>query len=167
MREETIINEFNKIKQYIQQLEGSVRLAFTGQEVRGAALMDLLLTKPALAEKEMHDVLSKLMTFLSTKLSVVVDEQGTRVPVTIAEEDLKALEADFKSVLFKSPILTNDEMTAAVGSTITKMQQQAEEAQKKAQTEIIKPTTEQVQQVVNAPVQIEVPATPEVVPPQV
>jgi hypothetical protein len=151
MRDQTIIEELNRMKQYIQQLEGSVRLAFTGQEVRGAALVDLLLTKPALAEKEAHELLSKLIAFLGTK-------------VTITEEEAKTLEADLKSVLYKDPILTNDEMTAAIGNTIQKMQLQAEEAAKKQATEIIKPTTEQVQQVVNTPVQAEV-TTPEV-PPQ-
>lgn len=110
MRDETIIREINQMKQYIQMLENSVRLAFTGQEIRGAAIQALLLSK------------------------------GT---------------------------FTQDELNAEIGATITKMQQQAEEATKKAQTEIIKPTTEQVQQVTNTPVQAEVPVTPDVVPPQV
>lgn len=35
MRDQSIIEEFNRLKQYIQMLENSVRLAFTGQEVRG------------------------------------------------------------------------------------------------------------------------------------
>ena len=154
MRDQSIIEEFNRLKQYIQMLENSVRLAFTGQEVRGAALVDLLLTKPALAEKEVHELLSKVVSFLGTKVS-------------ITEEEAKTLEVDLKSVLFKGPMLTNEEMTSAIGTTITKMQAQAEEAAKKAKTEIIKPTTEQVQQVTNTPVQAEVPVTPKIVPPQV
>jgi uncharacterized iron-regulated protein len=109
MRDETIIREMNQMKQYIQMLENSVRLAFTGQEIRGAAIQALLITK------------------------------GT---------------------------FTQEELTAEIGATITKMQAQAEDAQKKAQTEIIKPTTEQVQQVTNTPVQVEVLVIPEVIPPQ-
>jgi hypothetical protein len=163
MRDETIINEFKKMYQHIQNLEGSVRLAFTGQEVRGAALADLLLTKPAMAEKEVHEFITKLTNFFRSPREVVIGTDG-KMWLTFAEEDLKALEADLKSVLYKGPILTNDEMTVAVGNTIQKMQQQAEDAAKKQATEIIKPTTEQVQQVVNTPVQAEV-ATPEV-PPQ-
>lgn len=161
MRDQTIINELNNMKQYIERLEGSVRLAFTGQEVRGAALVDLLLTKPALAEKEVHELISKLRAFLGSKL-VKISPTDERSVVALTEEDLTTLEAELKSVLYKGPILTNDEMTSAIGSTITKMQQQAEDAAKKASTGIIKPTTEQVQQVTNT----EVPVIPEV-PPQV
>lgn len=94
MRDQTIIEELNRMKQYIQMLENSVRLAFTGQEIRGASL---------------------------------------------------------QSLLIKKGLVTDEEMTAEVGATITKMQQQAEEAAKKQATEIIKPNAEQVQQVTNQP----------------
>jgi hypothetical protein len=151
LKDQTIIQEFERMKKYIEMLENSVRLAFTGQEVRGAALMDLLLTKPALAEKEVHELLSKVISFLGTKVS-------------ITEEEAKQLEADLKSVLFKGPILTNEEMTSAIGSTITKMQQQAEAAAKKQATEIIKPTPDQVQQVTNT--KPEEPVIPVNTPPQ-
>lgn len=176
MRDQTIIEELNRMKQYIQMLENSVRLAFTGQEIRGAAIQSLLLKKNVLSNVQVDNsaLVSKLVAFLSTKISMTEEEQ------TALTNDLKATVN-----LVNSPFLTQDELNAEIGATITNMQKQAEEAAKKQATEIIKPTTEQVQQVNNNPPPEppktrlmqeggliprgevkEVPVTPEVVPPQ-
>lgn len=120
MRETEFYGQINGLKQTLQQviqfvnnLQNSVRLAFTGETVRSESL---------------------------------------------------------QSLLIKKGIITVEEMTAEVGETLKKMQAEAE-AQAKAnadaalaaaaKTEIIKPTTAEVQAVANTPID-----APVVTPPQ-
>lgn len=109
MKESSIIGGFGqldaKLKQvigYVQQLEQSIRLAFTGQEIRGASLQSLLISKG---------------------------------------------------------LLTKEEVEAEIGKTIQKMQAEADEAAKAQKSELIVPSTEQVQQVNNTPVDAVIPPT--------
>lgn len=98
-----INGQMQQVVAYVQNLQQSVRLAFTGETVRSESLQALLL---------------------------------------------------------KKGIITQEELTAEVGITIQKMQAEAEAQAKAAaekaaadagKTEIIVPTTEQVQQVTNTP----------------
>lgn len=158
MREGTIINGFQNLEQRFQQvvqmfnnLQQSVRLAFTGFEIRGSAIQSLLQSKKALTEAEAHALISKLTAFLATK-------------VQMTEDEVKALEADLKSVVFQGPFISEADLTAQVGLTIQQMQKQAEDEAKKQN--IVIPTADQVAKVNATPAETATvpvaPTTPEV-----
>ena len=97
MRDSSIIGGFQNIEQRLQQvvqfvekLQQSVRLAFTGETVRSESLQSLLL---------------------------------------------------------KKGVITQEELTAEIGVTIQKMQEEAEKQAKAAQEGLVKPSVKQVQQV--------------------
>lgn len=164
--EETIINgliqgfhgieqKISQIVQFVSNLQQAVRLDSTGKEIRLLGIQRLLIKKQIATEIEFTNFVDKLILVLASKLALTDDE-------------IIALKTELKLSLIKSSLITEAELTEESGKVIKEMQEQAEAAAKEAaeataKPEIIKPTTEQVQQVTNAPVTEE--TVKEVVPP--
>lgn len=106
----------------------------------------------------LKQTLQQLVTFINNF------QQAIRLDSTGKEIRLLALQR----LAIKKGLFTEAELTTESGDVIKQMQKEAEEAAKKAseqavKPEIVKPTTEQVQQVTNTPVSEEV--VKEVIPP--
>lgn len=116
-------------------------------------------------ETEFYSQINSLKQTLQQVVTFINNfQQAIRLDSTGKEIRLLAIQR----LAIKKGLFTETELTAESGDVIKQMQKEAEEATKKAteqaiKPEIVKPTTEQVQQVTNAPVSEE--TLKEVIPP--
>jgi uncharacterized iron-regulated protein len=70
-------NRFNQVVQFVENMQQSIRLAFTGQEIRGASLQSLLLKKGLITEAELTEEIGKTIQ----KMQADAEEAAKKVNI--------------------------------------------------------------------------------------